>query len=353
MANESKRKFHAESEDAEPLSKKRTSPPPGTTDGSEQAKQSDQQLNTSPSASADRLQDRLARFRVLQARQNDSRLQNRKETAAESQRLSTDPNLLKSLDRKHAIASHKIMKADAAAAGEDFERKRAWDWTVEESEKWDRRMEKKDKHREDVAFQDFRQQARKTYKRQMKEMGAPDLEAYEQEKADAVQKAADNGRLEITEMRNGDLVAVDRDGTFYSTADTTDFTDNRPRKANVDRLVNDLRKAEDVRLKRRKDRGKEEQDDGDVTFINEKNKVNMTPLTRICLNKKLMHLAAIQHEAPAILRQIHHGHPRQFRERYSHMTRVTVSCAEVKGFRLGNTAQLDNAFCRMKCLYSR
>ena len=195
-------------------------------------------------------------------------------------------------------------------------------------------MEKKDKHRGDVAFQDFRQQARKTYKRQMKEMGVPDLEAYEQEKADAVQKAADNGRLEITEMENGDLVAVDRDVTFYSTADTTDFTDNRPKKANVDRLVNDLRKAEDVRLKRRKDRGKEEQDDGDVTFINEKNKVSDALLTHLCLNKKLTHLAAIQHEAPAILRQVHHRHPRQLREGHRHMTQVIVRYVKVNFSRL-------------------
>ena len=162
------------------------------------------------------------------------------------------------------------MKADTAAAGEDFERKRAWDWTVDESEKWDKRMEKKEKHREDVAFQDYTQDARKIYKRQLREL-QPDLEGYEKGKAAAVQKAARSGGLEIVETDDGELVAVDRNGTFYSTADTTDFIENKPEKAAVDRLVNDLRKAEETRLRKRRDRGKGE-DDGDVTFINDKNK---------------------------------------------------------------------------------
>ena len=178
--------------------------------------------------------------------------------------------MLSSLSRKQAFASHNLLKADTAAAGEDFERKRAWDWTVEESEKWDKRMEKKEKHREDVAFQDYTQDARKIYKRQLREL-QPDLDGYEKEKAAAVQKAALSGGLEVVETTDGELVAVDKNGTFYSTADSTDFIENKPEKAAVDKLVNELRKAEETRLRKRRDRGKGE-DDGDVTFINDKNK---------------------------------------------------------------------------------
>lgn len=131
-------------------------------------------------------------------------------------------------------------------------------------------MDKKEKHREDVAFQDYTQDARKIYKRQLREL-KPDMDGYENEKAAAVQKAALNGGLEIVETDDGELVAVDKNGTFYSTAESTDFVDNKPDRAAVDRLVNDLRKAEDVRLRKRRDRGKGD-DDGDVTFINDKNK---------------------------------------------------------------------------------
>ncbi|RAH75283.1 pre-mRNA-splicing factor SYF2 [Aspergillus aculeatinus CBS 121060] len=212
---------------------------------------------------------RKERFKALQARAKTATERNMKETAAETQRLATDPALLSSISRKHAFASHNLLKADTEAAGEDFERKRAWDWTVDESEKWDKRMEKKQRHRDDVAFQDYTQDARKVYKRQLREL-QPDLEGYERDKMAAIEKAAANGDLEIVETNDGEMIAVDKNGTFYSTADTVGFTENRPDRAAVDKLVADLRKAEEVRLKKRRDRRGD--DDGDVTYINEKNK---------------------------------------------------------------------------------
>lgn len=223
-----------------------------------------------PSKAVDANQDRRDRFKALKARAQKSAQTNLREAAAESKRLAVDPDLLNSLSRKHAFAAHNLLKADTEAEGGDFERKRAWDWTVEESEKWDKRMEKKEKHREDVAFQDYSQNARKIYKRQLREM-KPDAEAYEQEKAAAVRKAALNGGLEIIETEDGELLAIDKNGSFYSTAESTDFVENKPDRAAVDRLVNDLRKAEEVRLRKRRERGRGD-DDGDVTFINEKNK---------------------------------------------------------------------------------
>ncbi|KAL8775245.1 MAG: hypothetical protein Q9209_000251 [Squamulea sp. 1 TL-2023] len=221
-------------------------------------------------ASVDKATERREKFKALQARARHSSERNNKEVAAEKQRQATDPNLLASLSRKQAIASHKLLKADTAADGEDFERKRAWDWTIEESEKWDKRMAKKEKHREDVAFQDYRQDAEKIYKRQRRQM-EPDMEGYEREKAAAVQKAARSGGLEIVETEDGELAAVDKNGTFYSTADSTDFIEHKPQKAAVDRLVSDNKKAEEVRLKKRRDRGKGEEE-GDITYINDKNK---------------------------------------------------------------------------------
>jgi pre-mRNA-splicing factor SYF2 len=214
--------------------------------------------------------DRAARFRALQARAKGASDKNLKEAAAEAQRAAQDPNLLASISRKHAIASHKLLKADTTAAGEDFERKRAWDWTAEESEKWDKRMEKKARHRDNIAFQDYRQESNKVYKRQLREL-KPDLDTYEKQKQKAIEMAARSGGLEIVETHDGELVAVDKDGTFYSTADSTDFVGNKPDKAAIDRLVDDLKKAEEVRLKKRRERGRND-DDGDITYINDKNK---------------------------------------------------------------------------------
>ncbi|KAH6668957.1 SYF2 splicing factor-domain-containing protein [Halenospora varia] len=226
---------------------------------------------TSTSDAAAKAKERAERFKALQARAKTGAQKNLKEATLESQRLATDPNLLTSLNRKSAIAQHNLMKADAEVAGEDFERKRAWDWTIDESEKWDKRLKKKGAHRDDQAFQDYRQDSRKVYKRQIRDL-KPDMDRYEQEKMKAVEKAAASGGLEIVETDDGELVAVDKDGTFYSTADSTGFVEHKPPKDAVDRLVKDLQQAEENRLKKRRERMGQNGDDGDVTYINEKNK---------------------------------------------------------------------------------
>ncbi|KAL2260398.1 hypothetical protein VTK26DRAFT_5604 [Humicola hyalothermophila] len=225
------------------------------------------------SAAAAAAKERMARFRALQARAKQSSDQNLKEATRETQRLATDPSQLTALNRKHAIASHKLLKADIEEAGEDFERKRAWDWTIEESERWDKRMRKKEAHRDDTAFKDYAREAEKAYKRQLRNLGNPDLERYTREKMAAIEKAAAAGTLDIVETEDGEMIAVDKDGTFFSTAESTAFAQHKPDKAAVDRLVADLRKAEEASLKRRRERmAKNGDDGGDVTYINEKNK---------------------------------------------------------------------------------
>ncbi len=214
----------------------------------------------------------MARFRALQARAKTSSDQNLKEATRESQRLAANPTQLTALSRKHAIASQKLLKADIEEAGGDFERKRAWDWTVEESERWDKRMKKKEAHRDDTAFRDYGRESEKNYKRQLRGMGAPDLDKYTGEKMAAIEKAAAAGTLEIVETEDGEMIAVDKGGTFFSSAESTSFAQHKPDKAAVDRLVASMRKAEEVALKKHRDRQAANGDDGDVTYINEKNK---------------------------------------------------------------------------------
>ena len=96
----------------------------------------------------------------------------------------------------------------------------------------------------------------------------------------AVERAAAAGGLDIVETDDGELIAIDRDGSFYSTADSTTFAENKPDKAAVDRLVSDLKKAEEVRLRKRRERMAQNGDDGDVTYINEKNKQFNQKLSR-------------------------------------------------------------------------
>ncbi|KAI5928641.1 SYF2 splicing factor-domain-containing protein [Camillea tinctor] len=221
---------------------------------------------------ADKAKERMARFRALQARAKTSSDQNLQEVTKESQRLATDPTALTALHRRRDIAAHKLLKAETEEGGEDFERKRAWDWTAEESEQWDRRVKKRAVHRDNNAFQDYRAESNKVYKRQLRDNLAPDLERYERDKMAAIERAAASGGLEIIETETGELIAVDKDGSFYSTAESTSFADNKPDRAAVDRLVGDLKKAEETRLRKRRERMAQNGDDADVTYINEKNK---------------------------------------------------------------------------------
>ncbi|KAM5351444.1 hypothetical protein ACJ41O_004167 [Fusarium nematophilum] len=234
---------------------------------------------TSDADPASKAKERMARFKALKARAKTSAETNLKEATLESQRLATDPSQLTALHRKHAIASHKLLKADVEEAGEDFERKRAWDWTVDESEKWDKRLKKKAARRDNNAFADDAQESNKIYKRQLKNI-APDMEKYAKDRDAAIEKAAAAGGLDIVETEDGELIAVDKDGSFYSTADSTTFAQNRPDKAAVDRLVEDLKRAEENRLKKRKERMAKNGDEGDVTYINEKNKQFNQKLSR-------------------------------------------------------------------------
>jgi pre-mRNA-splicing factor SYF2 len=267
-------------------------PASSTVTSKETAAETESSAATTSDAAA-KSKERLERFKALQARAKTGAQKNLKEATLESQRLATDPNLLTSLNRKSAIASHNLLKADTEAEGGDFERKRAWDWTIEESERWDKRLKKKEAHRDDQAFQDYRQDSRKVYKRQIRDL-KPDMEYYEKEKMAAVEKAAASGGLEIVETDDGELVAVDKDGTFYSTADSTGFVEHKPPKDAVDRLVKDLQQAEEARLKKQRERNGNKGEDGDVTYINEKNKQFNQKLNRFYNKVCLIYYTALE-----------------------------------------------------------
>ena len=278
---------------APPAKKRRTSPeseedPKADTERQEPTEETQTQDDgaqitddkaTEEEGKAKKATDRMARFKALQARAKNSSETNLKEATLESQRLASDPSQLKGLHRKRDIASHKLLKAEVEDAGGDFERKRAWDWTVDESEKWDRRMRKKEAHRDNNAFRDNHQESNKVYKRQLRNLD-PDLERYEKDKMALIEKAAASGGLDIVETETGELIAIDKDGSFYSTADSTSFAQNKPDKAAVDRLVQDLQRADDQRMKKRKERMAQSGDDGDVTYINEQNKQFNQKLSR-------------------------------------------------------------------------
>lgn len=243
---------------------------------------------STPATTNNASSDRLARFAALKARATASAKSNLAEAKAEANRAAMDPSLLANLSRRSAIAQHNLLKADTEETEGTgaFERKRAWDYTIEESEKWDERVARKKEARANTAFQDYSAEASKMYERQMRELekqalkdGGRNREDYERQKAEIIENAARTGGLEIVELESGELVAIDRDGRFYADNDSLGFVEQKPKRENVDRLVADLKKAEEARFKKRKERGRET-DDGDVTYINDKNKQFNNKLAR-------------------------------------------------------------------------
>ncbi|KAH8727655.1 SYF2 splicing factor-domain-containing protein [Phaeosphaeriaceae sp. PMI808] len=220
---------------------------------------------------------RMARFKTLQAQKESGRKATEKEVRDAEDRTARLTQISK-LQDAHDKASYKLLKSEDP----DFERKRNWDYTVEESEIWDKRMSKKARSRDNVAFADYTKEANKVYKRQLKQMDKVDLESYASQKAEKLQRQVQSGLLQLIESPSGDLYTVNPLNNQINTPAEESYShDHKPSKEAIDKLVDDLEKGEKARLKVRAARGiRDEQDAGDVTYINQKNKQFNDKLTR-------------------------------------------------------------------------
>lgn len=220
---------------------------------------------------------RMARFKTLQAQKETGRKATEREVRDAEDRSARLTQISK-LQDAHDKASYKLLKSEDP----DFERKRNWDYTVEESESWDKRMAKKARSRDNVAFADYTKEANKVYKRQIKQMDKVDLDSYASQKAEKLQRQVQSGLLQLIESPTGDLYTINPLNNQINTPAEEGYShDHKPSKEAIDKLVGDLEKGERARLKARAARGiRDEQDTGDVTYINQKNKQFNDKLTR-------------------------------------------------------------------------
>jgi len=220
---------------------------------------------------------RMARFKALQSQKESGRKATEKEVRDAEDRSARLAQISK-LQDAHDKASYKLLKSEDP----DFERKRNWDYTVEESESWDKRMAKKARSRDNVAFADYTKEANKVYKRQIKQMDKVDLESYAAQKAEKLQRQVQSGLLQLIESPEGDLYTVNPLNNQINTPAEEGYShDHKPSQEAIDKLVGDLDKGERARLKARAARGiRDENDAGDVTYINQKNKQFNDKLTR-------------------------------------------------------------------------
>lgn len=218
---------------------------------------------------------RMARFKTLQAQKSAGKKATEREVRDAEDRSARLAQLSK-LQSANEKANYKLLKSEDP----DFERKRNWDYTVEESESWDKRLAKKARNRDGNAFADYRGEAKKVYKRQVKQMGGVDLEEYAARKAERLQQQVQSGLLQLVETEEGDVFTIDKQGRVNTPVEEGYTHDHKPSKEAVDKLVDDLEKGERARLKARAARGINDDDGGDVTYINQKNKQFNEKLSR-------------------------------------------------------------------------
>ncbi|KAF2728756.1 SYF2-domain-containing protein [Polyplosphaeria fusca] len=212
---------------------------------------------------------RMARFQALQTARETGKKATEKAARNEVDHEKRNRELAEA-QRKSDIYNYKLLRDEDPAA---FERKRAWDYTIDESEQWDKRVKKKSRNRDAVAFSDWRAEAGKNYKRQVSQMTSVDLAAYAQKKGEILQRQVTSGLLTLVETASGDVFTVDASGRVNTPVDESYGCDHVPSKEAVDRLVGDLEKAERARMEARRKRGIEGgEEKADVTYINLKNK---------------------------------------------------------------------------------
>jgi pre-mRNA-splicing factor SYF2 len=212
---------------------------------------------------------RMARFKALQAERTSGKKATQEAVIEEKKIQEGKDQEYQKAKALQERTEYKLLKADDP----DFERKRHWDYTAEEDEKWSKRVTKKARNKDNNAFQDYTREANKVYKRQIKQLSTLDREEYAASRAEKLQRQVAAGLLDLIETDAGEIYTVDKLGRVNTPVEENYNCDHKPSKEAVDRLVDQLQKSEDARLKARQARGiKDDDTAGDVTYINQKNK---------------------------------------------------------------------------------
>lgn len=67
---------------------------------------------------------------------------------------------LQRLEKQRKLAQTLRLKADAEGNGEDLERKKAWEWSIEQNEQWEKKLAQKDGNEDGSFSSEYRQSVR-------------------------------------------------------------------------------------------------------------------------------------------------------------------------------------------------
>jgi len=220
------------------------------------------------------MEERKAKMAQLRKKIAASAKANRASLIEESAKTKLNVRDAARLDRQRKLADVLRQKADAEERGEDVERQKNWKWTIEENDNWEKKLARK-KRRADFEFHDDAHAARRRYKKDLDHI-KPDLVAYNKQKEVAMgfapgtlvsfNPAAGSSALVPTSQQQ-QLAAEN----LYRDANTLIYGDNKPSEDAIDRVVGKIN--QDIDKKSKFSRKRPNEDEGDITYINEHNRV--------------------------------------------------------------------------------
>nr|VWO98610.1 AGC/PDK1 protein kinase [Ganoderma boninense] len=245
----------------------------------------DEEEGAEEAEGGDALTSRKKKLEELRKRMRSSAQANRASVIEESAKAKITAREAARLERQRKLAETLRQKADAEDRGEDVERQKNWEYTIEENDQWEKKLARKAR-RADFSFNDDADAARRKYKKDL-DFIKPDLETYNRQKEIALGLAAGtlakngqgSGSSAITAFDPSSGLMVGPSSlqqqlaaeSLYRDANSLLYADNKPSEDAVDRVISKINK--DVDKKSKFSRKRHNEDEGDITYINERNRV--------------------------------------------------------------------------------
>ncbi|PCH37499.1 SYF2-domain-containing protein [Wolfiporia cocos MD-104 SS10] len=243
---------------------------------------------TEEQAEADRkmtMEERKAKMEKLRNKLHESHLANRKSVVEESAKAKTTVREAARLERQRKLAETLRLKADAEERGEDVERRKNWEWTIEENDDWEKKKARKAR-RAEFEFHNDADAARRRYKKDLDHI-KPDLVAYNKQKELAmglapgtlVMPGTSSSALNVFDPKAGSSMQIAPISEqqrlaaehLYRDANSLLYADNKPSEEAIDRVVGKINR--DIDKKSKFSRKRHNEEEGDITYINERNRV--------------------------------------------------------------------------------
>ncbi|KAF5384128.1 hypothetical protein D9615_003353 [Tricholomella constricta] len=220
------------------------------------------------------MEERKAKMEQLRKKIIASSRANRASLIEESAKAKITARDAARLERQRKLAETLRSKAEAEENGEDVDRAKNWEWTIEENDNWEKKLARKAR-RADFEFHDDAHAARRRYKKDLDHI-KPDMAAYNKQKELAMGLAPGTlvgfnptaGSSQLVPTSQEQQLAA---ANLYRDANTLIYGDNKPTEDAIDRVVGKIN--QDIDKKGKFSRKRLNEDEGDITYINEHNRV--------------------------------------------------------------------------------